>query len=121
MSVRDLHAALASLRGQLAELDALQLDESDAAPLRAELHAAIAQALQAAGGDASNVAAGAQQAAPFAGVPHTAALGNTGIHPRNRRVRVHVPRLRTSLTTPLPLLSPAQIRAAGARLWRAGR
>jgi hypothetical protein len=111
-----LRGALAGLRAQQAELQELLLDapdDADLLALRAELLAAIADARQAAGGEAPSgdvddeaggaaaaggergseaagpaAAAGAASpphaSAPRASVPHTAAPGNAGIHPRNR-------------------------------------
>jgi hypothetical protein len=60
--------AVCALRAQLAELDVLEEDE-DTAALRQELVAAIRDA------EHEDIAAS---------VPHSAAFGNEGIHPRNR-------------------------------------
>ena len=60
--------AVLALREQLAELDELEADD-DTAVLRQELLAAIREA---------------EQDDTASGVPHSAAFGNEGIHPRNR-------------------------------------
>lgn len=69
-----VHDALVSLRAQLAELDALSLQDEDTTALRAELVDAIRDAEEAAEEDDDD----------DIGVPHSAAFGNSGIHPRNR-------------------------------------
>jgi hypothetical protein len=76
---RDVRAALASLREQLEELDDLQLpdDDEQAAALRKELEAAIAEAEH-------TLAQQQEEEDDPAVVPHSAAFGNAGIHPRNR-------------------------------------
>jgi hypothetical protein len=108
-----LQEALQALQAQLAELDALLADDAgdeSLLALHAETLAAIADAQRAGGegaaaqqaGEAAGAAedgsagrGGAGDAPPScappppqrAGVPHTAAPGNAGIHPRNRCAR----------------------------------
>lgn len=104
-----LRDALQSLRSQLATVEEMALAEpgdADTLALRAELLAAVADAERALGGVAA--AAGAEEAVddgpPCAGVEHTAAPGNAGIHPRNRYARA-APDF-AALAARQPLLAP---------------